>query len=112
MRVRVGVRVGFRSRVGVRVRVGARDPNQRTYADDGGAIVDLCLPKADLMRILSAVDTQYSDLNWLHMEETSGGVISNIPDEKDEFGGFYNTKSKILDEDNDRDWQSNTTLKN
>ena len=36
MRVRVGVRVGFRSRVGVRVRVGARDPNQRTYADDGG----------------------------------------------------------------------------
>jgi GTP-binding protein HflX len=83
-----------------------------TYADDGGAIVDLCLPKADLMRILSAVDTQYSDLNWLHMEETIGGVISNIPDQEDEFGGFYNTKSKILDEDNHRDRQSNAPLKN
>ena len=83
-----------------------------TYADDGGAILDLCLPKADLMRILSAVDTEYSDLNWLHMEETIGGVISNIPDQEDEFGGFYNTKSKILDEDNHRDRQSNAPLKN
>jgi hypothetical protein len=77
-----------------------------TYADDGSAILDLCLPKADLMRILSAVDTDYRDLNWLHMEETSGGVISNTPSEEDEFGGFYNNTSKILDEEDDRDWRS------
>lgn len=78
-----------------------------TYADDGSAILELRLPKADLMRILSAADTEYSDLNWLNIEETSGGVISNMDDGEDEFGGFYNKSTRdILDDDDDLNWRT------
>lgn len=80
---------------------------EEEYSDDGSTILQLKLPKSDLMRILSAADTEYSDLNWLHFEEIGGGAIANMKVKEDEFGGFYNRSGHSLDdEDDDFNWRT------
>lgn len=77
-----------------------------SYSDDGCTILHLKLPKSDLMRILSAAETDYSDLNWLQLEEKGAGAISQRQVEEDEFGGFYKRSGPLQDDDDDTNWRT------
>jgi len=78
---------------------------QESYSDDGCSILNVKLPKVDLMRILSATDTQYGSLNWLQFEEISAGAIVQRQEKDDEFGGFYHCQHLAKDDD-DLDWRT------